>query len=714
VRMFVAVLVGTGLFLSLPSFAEMRESWEVAYHTEAVVLLAALVAILYRIRHVGATAERRFWFLVAAAYAAYLSTFTFYADWDTPNGRLLGLLEDALHLSFYAAIFFAVVGNSHVTARGRLSTQLQRIESLGSIVFSFGLITYFVLIPAALHSGGAESYAPQIFVYVMLDLSIAISFVYLRKICDDRRWRMIYALFAASFAIWVVVDLAEALMWWEILPFPQNNLAELIWYLPHIPVVLAARARDYKGDSPLPEAESAGVPAVRQLGFGGHIVMFLAFFPVMHLGLYAVGILDARSQPAREICVLLTLFALGALAIQRLRRQEHERRQLEAQILQSHKMEAVGRLAGGIAHDFNNLLTVITGYSQMMLDRLGPNDPARADIENIASAGERAKALTTKLLAFSRGRPVRGQVVDLNEAVEAICHMLRRVLSEDIALRFYPATEPCPARIDWGQIEQVLLNVAVNAKDAMPDGGELVFTLGHDEVDQEGVFGAGTMRPGPYVVLSVRDNGSGMGEETLRHAFEPFFTTKTVRAGTGLGLSTAYGILRNHGGELVVASTRGIGTTVTIYLPLGDVSALQARTEPMPEASTVDGSEAILVVEDEEAVRDIVREILTHRGYRVWTAHDAEAAERLFEAEGDRVNLLLTDVVMPGKSGPELYRELSQRQPDLKVLFMTGYSPADLLNGEVSATDHPFITKPFEIGALCRRVRGILDGHPDR
>jgi DNA-binding NtrC family response regulator len=153
---------------------------------------------------------------------------------------------------------------------------------------------------------------------------------------------------------------------------------------------------------------------------------------------------------------------------------------------------------------------------------------------------------------------------------------------------------------------------------------------------------------------------------------------------------------------------------VTIYLPLGDVSALQTRTEPMPEASTVDGSEAILVVEDEEAVRDIVREILTQRGYRVWTAHDAEAAERLFEAEGDRVNLLLTDVVMPGKSGPELYRELSQRQPDLKVLFMTGYSPADLLNGEVSATDHPFITKPFEIGALCRRVRGVLDGHPDR
>jgi two-component system cell cycle sensor histidine kinase/response regulator CckA len=376
-----------------------------------------------------------------------------------------------------------------------------------------------------------------------------------------------------------------------------------------------------------------------------------------------------------------------------------ERKQLEEQLRQSAKMEAVGMLAGGIAHDFNNLLTIINGYSHILLNALPPSDPNHSAVEQIMKAGERAATLTRQLLSYSRRQVLQPKLVDLNQLLIGMEAMLRRLIGEDIELRFAPNAEIGQIKADPGQIEQVVMNLAVNARDAMPRGGTLtieardVDLAAHESSTHSGI------KPGKYVALVVGDNGSGMDAETRAHLFEPFFTTKAHGQGTGLGMTIVFGIVKQNGGSMEVDSEPGKGTSVTVYLPRIDQAA-PAETEA-PVSKPVRGSETILLVEDEEQVRNLVRDTLRREGYKVLDAPNASEARRMVASYKGPIHLLIADVVMPKEGGRELAASLAPRRPAMKVLFMSGYSD--------QAIESPFIQKPFTPTVLSSKVREILE-----
>lgn len=384
-----------------------------------------------------------------------------------------------------------------------------------------------------------------------------------------------------------------------------------------------------------------------------------------------------------------------------------ERKILEEQLRQSQKMEAVGQLAGGVAHDFNNLLTVITGYSDLIL-RGVQNNPARRKIEGIKRAGERAANLTRQLLAFSRQQVLQPKVLDLNTVVADMDKMLRRLLTEDINVRTLLAPQLGRVKADPGQIEQVIMNLVVNARDAMPYGGHLTIETANVELDETYADRHIPTQPGSYVMLAVSDNGTGMDTQTLSHVFEPFFTTKGAGKGTGLGLSTVYGIVKQSGGNVCVYSEPGHGTTFKIYLP-----SVEAR--PETEGITIEsptllpGTECILLVEDEEVVRDLAQEVLEGCGYRVLPAAGAKEALSLCESGECNFDLLLTDVIMPQMSGRELTDKLSEIFPDMNVLYMSGYTNDVIVQRGVINEVMNFIQKPFTAYALAKKVREVLD-----
>ena len=396
-----------------------------------------------------------------------------------------------------------------------------------------------------------------------------------------------------------------------------------------------------------------------------------------------------------------------ATAIER-KRAEHALRQSEKQLWQSQKMEAVGRLAGGVAHDFNNLLTVIKGYTELMLSDLKPSDPLRPEMEEVQKAADRAAALTRQLLAFSRRQVLAPKVVNLNYLVEDMNKLLRRLLGEDIELAIKLADHLGCVKADPGQIEQVIMNLAVNARDAMPKGGKLTLETANLELDEGYSREHVMVKPGPYVMLAIADTGSGMDAETLAHVFEPFFTTKEQGKGTGLGLSTVYGIVKQSDGYIWPYSEPGIGTTFKIYLPLVDEMAEreQARAQLSPGLG---GQETILLVEDEEGVRGLTRQLLQRHGYTVLEAEHGQDALMLCERFSGPIHLLLSDVVLAQMSGRELVERLGPLRPEMKVLYMSGYSDEAIIHHGVLKPGTAFLQKPFTTESLMRKVREVID-----
>jgi two-component system, cell cycle sensor histidine kinase and response regulator CckA len=385
-----------------------------------------------------------------------------------------------------------------------------------------------------------------------------------------------------------------------------------------------------------------------------------------------------------------------------------ERRRLEAQYRQAQRMEVVGQLASGIAHDFNNLLTVINGLSDLLLQQEPANSAIEGDLQEIRRAGERAATLTRQLLAFSRQQVQTLEVLDLNALVAGIERLLRRLVGEDVHLDVVPAQGLQPVKADPGQLEQVITNLAVNARDAMPSGGRLAIETQNAWVDEAWAREHGvTCSPGPYVVLVVSDSGIGMDEATRARIFDPFFTTKGPGKGTGLGLSTVYGIVKQTGGFIWVQSTPGQGTTFEIYLPA--VNETPSTAEPAPVEGGLSGTETVLLVEDNDELRAWTRRVLESAGYSVRVAADAnEAARRFFEQAG-LVDLLLTDVVMPGKNGRHLAEELTTGHPGLRVLYMSGYTNDTVVRHGVLEGTMSFLGKPFSASTLLHAVRRTLD-----
>jgi nitrogen-specific signal transduction histidine kinase/CheY-like chemotaxis protein len=382
-----------------------------------------------------------------------------------------------------------------------------------------------------------------------------------------------------------------------------------------------------------------------------------------------------------------------------------ERRRLEERLTQAEKMEAIGRLAGGVAHDFNNLLTVISGYTELLLAR--PETTGREQLGEIAHAAEQAAALTRQLLAFSRRQVLHPRVLDVDAIVAGMEPMVRRIIGDDVNVGVRLAGNLPSVMADRSQLERVILNLAANARDAMPDGGRLTIETAAVDLDEDYVASRGDGTPGPNVLLAVSDTGVGMSEEVQRHLFEPFFTTKAPGAGTGLGLATVFGVVKQSGGTIYVYSEEGRGTTFKIYLPAAPGEAAVDSGEG--DAAAERGSETIVLVEDDESVRNLVRVMLESKGYHVLAAAGAEEAERLVTARAGHVDLLLSDVVMPDVNGRVLAERLAAIAPSLRVLFMSGYSDeAVYRHGEISP-DASFIEKPFTDRTLARKVREVLD-----
>jgi nitrogen-specific signal transduction histidine kinase/CheY-like chemotaxis protein len=392
-----------------------------------------------------------------------------------------------------------------------------------------------------------------------------------------------------------------------------------------------------------------------------------------------------------------------------------DRRQLEDELRQAQKMEAVGQLAGGIAHDFNNLLTAILGYSEFVSDQVQDNPSLSEDVNEIKKAGERASRLTRQLLAFSRKQVLVPQIVDLNQITSEVAKIVGRVIGESIQLEIIAAPSLGHAKVDPGQIDQLLMNLAVNARDAMPKGGRLTIATANAEIDAEFAGRHPGASPGAYVALRVTDTGSGIPPEVLPHIFEPFFTTKPLGKGTGLGLSTVFGIVKQSGGHITIDSRPGAGTTVTSYFPRVNPPAAP-KESPARSDRAGEAAETILLVEDDLAVRELARRTLEARGYTVLAARDVADAISLERTHRKPIHLLLSDIVMPEMNGPDLAQRLVRRRPDMQVLYMSGFAHHLAVAPDATSPRTAFLQKPFtpealalKVGALLAR-RGDLDG----
>jgi PAS domain S-box-containing protein len=388
---------------------------------------------------------------------------------------------------------------------------------------------------------------------------------------------------------------------------------------------------------------------------------------------------------------------------------EHKR--LEDQLRHSQKMEAVGLLAGGVAHDFNNLLMLIQGHNERLRAHFADGDPAHKEALGIEQAVNRAAGLTRRLLAFSRKQVVQPQVLNLNEVLGEVAKMLDRLIAKDISLLVTLSPSLWPVKADPGQLEQVILNLVVNSRDAMPQGGKLVIETKNVEISSTTPWQRDGAPPGQYVMLAVRDTGIGMGAETQAHMFEPFFTTKEPGKGTGLGLSIVYGVVKQNGGWTRVDSNPGQGTTFEIYIPRAEevVSPVTSSAPKREPRRAPQGTETILLVEDEEGIRSLAEEFLRSQGYTVLHAIDGDEALRVADKHRERIHLLVTDMAMPNLGGMELARRLRKLRPEMKVLFMSGYPEHPALGSEDVGQPEVILQKPFLLDALAHKVRNMLD-----
>ena len=445
--------------------------------------------------------------------------------------------------------------------------------------------------------------------------------------------------------------------------------------------------------------------AVRELHTQGKVQGIFRFIrpdgAIRHLEAQGMTDFDDGGKPSRHYGTVLD--------ITEQQRRDEEKSMLEEQFHQAQKMEAIGRLAGGVAHDFNNLLTVINSYAELILQRVEENPELHSDTQEILKAGRQAASLTRQLLAFSRKQPMEVQLLDLNEVVRGTSKMLGRLIGEDIDLQTSLKSGIHQVRADSSQIEQILLNLAVNARDAMPNGG--VLRIETDQADGTDPMSKrhGRKKSSSYVVLTVTDTGSGMGPEVLEQIFDPFFTTKEQGRGTGLGLSTVYGIVEQSGGYISVSSEPGQGTSFRVYLP----ATSEGPSEPSsPEkGSSPSGRETILLVEDDRAVRRLIRRSLSSLGYHVLSAGNGEEGLREFKAQPESIDLVLTDVVMPGMSGKEMTNRISALRPQTKVLYMSGYAENVIAHNGVLDEGVQFLPKPFTLANLQSKVRGILQNN---
>jgi len=662
--------------------------------------------------------ERTSLYWLAGAFASWLGALIAYglvpaSGWSLGSDILIAVL----YLGFYLGVLQAVERRPDLDQARMTSLLEQRLRSAGLAAFVAGWTVYYVVVQHT-HEQSRAAFVLDSLTFVLLDLVLIARLLITIRTTDALRWRMAYAAFAVASAVLLVTDSLNVLVANRWLAWADGRPTDLIWALPGLWYVVAIRlghVREIGSDADHVVHDVEGGQPATSLGI--YLLLGSLSFPIVHLALQAVAGERARvsslADPALIVVVMSAalLASLAVAAYQLLERQrarmQQERRTLEAHLLQAQKMEAVGRLAGGIAHDFNNLLTVIAGNTDLARETIEEDDPARELLDHVDDAARRAAALTQQLLSFARRGMLKPAPVAVNAVVDGLHRILERVIPEHIALdvRCDPAAPTVLA--DAGQLEQVLLNLAINARDAMPDGGQLTITTGHALVDATTSFATTRLAPGHYARIAVRDTGVGIAPGALDHIFEPFFTTKEVGKGTGLGLATAYATVTQWGGGIDVATTAGRGSRFSVYLPA--TSAPVVTSAGTAADVPTRGHETVLVVEDEVDVRALVRRALEQRGYRVVEATSAPHAVELAGALDEPIHLLLTDVVMPELNGREVAERVRAVRPDTAVLFMSGYADDPGVHRGVLADRVHLIQKPFTPEALAARVRAELD-----
>jgi signal transduction histidine kinase/ActR/RegA family two-component response regulator len=676
----------------------------------ATFLAVAAAACLIDLRRVEDPFERQFWVRFAAALGLWSLIETLHALAPGPVHTVGGnALTDTLLLLCYAFLLAGIDSFAAAQTFGTLRGVSRMVRPAVFLTTTLGWLAYLVVVPLATSTSSptADWHAR-----VVLDLAVVGALLGADRQNRTHRWMTLRHWLLAALTLAAAVHLLGGVFVGQHLDLRTTGLSPLLWVTPHVGFVLAARLRRH-----LPhDALIAPRTSERSLVIADGTFLVLAAFslPVAHMLNVVAGRAPADVQSGQGLVVALVTLVVGVLAAVEYRSMEVERTRLareraglELAVLQMQKMEAIGRLGGGIAHDFNNLLTAIGGYADIVLEGLPESDPTAYAMQQVRAAVDRASALTGQLLVVGRRQHLNLESTDVNEIIRDLPHAHRYLLAERTELRPALASDLALAWVDPSQVEQVILNLVVNARDAMPDGGAIRISTSNVVLGDGAPAGWPESKPGRYVRMDIADSGTGIPDDVLPQIFEPFFTTKPAGSGTGLGLSVVYGIIRQSGGRVSVSSTVGRGTTVTIDLPAAAPrTAGRAATGPAPAET---GTETVLVAEDEQAVRELVRSMLVMGGYRVIVAASGEEALTVADRYDGPIHLLLSDVVMPGINGRELAERLVKRRPTIRTMFMTGYTDDAVVRHGVRGGAVTLVPKPFTRQDLLAAVRRVLD-----
>ncbi|HEX9582491.1 MAG TPA: ATP-binding protein [Gemmatimonadales bacterium] len=714
VRLTAALLV----FAAVPYVVPLLPAGRMAQYSRAAdipLLVVAIFAFQSGLRRLPDQRLRRVWHLLTAALASWLVVRGVQLVLGAGAVQSMGheVVVDILYLVFYLFFILALEFAPRTDRDEGPVPSLRNLRSAGATVFALGLLAYFVIIPGAINPAAYTTQAPSLLLFVTLDLYIVGRLVAHRVHCRARPWSTACTLLLTTAVLWVLTDLAEAMEYTGVWALGTGTATDLAWLPAWLTLVGAARAPHVVPASPAPErADLTGGAA--PTGGAGSLLVFAVVVPATHFALSGLGLLDPVSKPAREVCALVVMLVLAALAAmhQTLLQRENQRlaadRDAVARRLHGlQRVEAIGRLAGGIAH-VNNLLTIILTNAGLMEASLrsGHTD-VLDDLDELTAAARRGTSMVKKLLGVGRRDLLMFRPVDLAEVVRGFYPALRRIVDPSIEMRFDADAGVRPARADAGAVEQILMNLVANASDAMPNGGLLRIEV---RQGRPGGAPAGVAAPSApaaeVVTLTVTDTGVGMDERTREQVFEPFFTTKPAGEGTGLGLAMVYGLTKQHGGWVYVASAPERGTQVRVLIPTWPDN--EAPPAAPPGQAEPSATRAILVVEDEAPIRRAAQRSLERMGYRVLVAANGEDALRVFEVHAGEIALVVSDVVMPRLSGVKLREAVQRLRPGTRFIFTSGYAGADLPAEHGLDPQVPFLSKPWTMEELASKVKEAI------
>ena len=701
------LFVGAHLLLPLKGRELLAES------ADPVLLALSIAASVHAARRSAAPVERRFWWMLTGVSGLW-SVITVLHLVPTPASfdTLVSVAEDCLYLTAYGVAVLAIESKPHVVVPPGQDSWSSAVEWMGGGVLGAGLLAYFIIIPSRVDPQAYSTYVSSMSLFVLLDIGIIARLCWLARAESSERWRVAFSILATAFIVSLVNDTAELVAYVHNGDLETGGLWDIAWVtqFPFYTAAAVAGLRLRGG------AVSGDLEVASGRRFVSPLVPYTFLLPAVDLAGRLAGVLDPHFDHYRAVVVLSCMLVLGGLAVYSHAQQERQHRRVrrelqavQAELLRSRKMEALGRLAGGVSHDFNNLLSIIIGYAEMLLERAAPGDRIFEPLDQIKGAAERAVTITRQLTTFSQRQHVEGEPFDFDRALLAREPLLVRLAGPGIRLRIEAGTPGGWTLGDTQQFERLLINLVANSRDAITGGGSIDIRSAWLQIGEDG-GGDGSLPSGRYLELTVHDTGCGMSEDVLAHLFEPFFTTKPRGQTRGLGLAVVYGIVRQAGGHIEVASDVGHGTTVRVLFPATAPPVVRVAEEASTAAAALVPDETtILLAEDERGLRRLMRACLERAGYRVLEAADGRAAFELAAQHEGRIDLLLTDVIMPGMNGRELAERLEVERPEMRVLFVSGYSADMLKDLKLPNAGVAFLQKPFSLDTLLTRARQVLE-----